>query len=113
MTIDLESKPAYGDDDKYIKTKIKKYAGHMIKNFRNKKMPREKGPCKSLSIIMLDSVIRANKKYYPQTLLEECKNEQKSIKMENLIDDELEKSRSNSDSNDETKSAIDNVNDNE
>ena len=24
---------------------------------------------------MLDSVIRANKKYYPQTLLEECKYE--------------------------------------
>ena len=27
---------------------------------------------------MLDSVIRANKKYYPQTLLEECKYEIKN-----------------------------------
>ena len=30
-------------------------------------MPKEKAPCKCLSIIMLDSVIKANKKYYPQT----------------------------------------------
>ena len=38
MRIDFESKPVYGDDDKYIKTKIKKYAGGMITNFPNKKV---------------------------------------------------------------------------
>ena len=54
-------------------------------------MPKEKAPCKCLSIIMLDSVIKAKKKYYPQTLLEEWKYEQKTIKIENLIDDGLEK----------------------
>ena len=32
--------------------------------------------------------------YYPQTLLEECKCEQEKIKMENLSDDDLEKSSS-------------------
>ena len=57
-------------------------------------MPKKKAPCKCLSIIMLDSVIKAKKKYYPQTLLEECKYEQEKIKMENLIDDDLEKSLS-------------------
>ena len=36
-------------------------------------MPKDKAPCKCLSIIMIDSVIEANKKYYPQALLEECK----------------------------------------
>ena len=71
----------------------------MNTNFQSKKMPKEKAPCKCLSIIMLDSVIRANKKYYPQTLLEECKYEQEKIKIENLIDDDLEKSESDSDSN--------------
>ena len=45
----------------------------MITNFQSKKMPKEKAPCKCLSIIMLDSVIKAKKKYYPQTVLEECK----------------------------------------
>ena len=108
MRIDFESKPVYGDDDKYIKTKIKIYAGSVITNFHNKKMPKEKAPCKCLSIIMLDSVIKANKKYYPQTLLEECKYVQEKIKIENLIDDDLEKSESDSDSNNETESDNDN-----
>ena len=46
------------------------------------------------TIIMLDPVIKSKKKYYPQTLLEECKYDPKKIKMENLIDDDLEKSSS-------------------
>ena len=71
-------------------------------------MPTEKAPCKCLSIIMLDSVIKANKKYYPQTLLEGCRYVQERIKIENLVDDDLEKSESDSDSNDETESDIDN-----
>ena len=101
MRIDFESKPVYGDDDKYIKTKIKIYVDNIITNFHNKKMPKEKAPCKCLSIIMIDSVIKANKKYYPQTLLEECKYVKESIKIENIIDADLEKSESDSDSNDE------------
>ena len=94
MKIEFDSESVYGDIDKHIKTKIKIYAGSMITNFQSKKMPKEKAPCKCLSIIMLDSVIKAKKKYYPQTLLEECKYEQEKIKMENLIDDDLEKSSS-------------------
>ena len=50
---------------------------------------------------MLDSVVKAKKKYYPQTLLEECKYEQKRIKTENLNDDDWEKSLSHNDYNDE------------
>ena len=38
---------------------------------------------------MIDSVIESDKKYYPQTFLEECKYEQKNIKVENYIDEEL------------------------
>ena len=41
--------------------------------FITKKMPKEKAPCKCLSIVMLDSVIKSNEKYYPQTFLGECK----------------------------------------
>ena len=91
MRIDFESKPVYGDDDKYIKTKIKIYAGSVITNFHNKKMPKEKVPCKCLSIIMLDSVIESDEKYYPQTFLEECKHVQEKIKFENYIDEELDR----------------------
>ena len=80
MKINFESKPVYGDDDKYIKTKIKTYEKSIITNFHNKKTPKEKASCKCLSIIMIDSVIKANKKYYPQILLEECKYIQEKIK---------------------------------
>ena len=41
MKITFESKPFYGEDVKYIKTKIKAYAGSVITNFHNKKMPKE------------------------------------------------------------------------
>ena len=60
MSTDFESKTVYGDDDKYIKTKIKIYTGSVITNFHNKKIPKEKAPCKCLSMIILDSVIKAN-----------------------------------------------------
>ena len=102
LKIEFDSNLVHGDNDKYIKIKI--YAVSMITNFQSKKMPR-KAPCKCLSKIMLDSVIKAKKKYYPQTLLEECKYEQEKIKMENLIDDDLEKSlfgESDNDFNDES-----------
>ena len=52
---------------------------------------------------MLDSVIRVNKKYYPQTLLEEYKYEIKKNKMENFISDDLDSS-----SSDESENEIDN-----
>ena len=103
-----DTKPVYGDDKKYIKTKIKTYGDSVITNFHNKNISKENAPCKCLSIIMLDSVIKAKKKYYPETLFKECKYEQKSIKIESLIDDDLEKSESDRYSNDETESDIDN-----
>ena len=57
----------------------------------------------------IDSVIRVNKKYYPQTLLEECKYIQEKMKIENYINEDLEDSESDSDNN-ETESDIDNDN---
>ena len=53
-------------------------------------MPKEKAPCKYLSIIMLDSVIKANKKYYPQTFLEECKYAQEKSESDRKIRKKLE-----------------------
>ena len=108
MKITFESKPVCGEDVNYIKTKIKMYAGSLITNFHNKKMPKEKAPCKCLSTIMVDSVFKANKKYYPQTFLEECKYMKKKIKIENYINEDLENSDSESDSNNEAESYVDN-----
>ena len=74
---EFDNKPVYGDDDKFIKTKTKIYGGSANTNLQDKKMLKEKAPCNCLSIIMLNSVIKAKKKYYPQILLEEYKYEQK------------------------------------
>ena len=63
-------------------------------------MPKEKIPCKCLSIIMLDYVIESEAKYYPQTFLKECKYVQEKIKFENYIDEELD-SDSDNDNNDD------------
>ena len=71
-------------------------------------MPKEKAPCKCLSIIIVKSVIKANKKYYPQTILEQCKYTQEKIKIENYINKDLEDSDSDSDSNNESPSDTDN-----
>ena len=57
---------------------------------------------------MIDSVIKANKKYYPQTFLEEYKYMQEEVKIENYINGDLENSDSDSGSNNETESDIDN-----
>ena len=80
----------------------------LLDRFHNKKILQEKAPCRFLSIIMLDSVIKPNKRYYPQRLLEKCICVQEKIKSENYIDEDLEKSESDSDSNDKTESDIDN-----
>ena len=48
---------------------------------------------------MSDSVIKVNKKYYPQTLLEDCKYEIKMNKMENLVNDYLDPSSSHESDN--------------
>ena len=37
MGIDFNTKPTYGDDEKYIKTKIKTYEDNITTNFYNKK----------------------------------------------------------------------------
>ena len=108
INIELDSELVYGDNDKYIKTKIKSYGGKVNTNFQSKKIPKENASYKCLSLIMLDSVIRVSKKYYPQTLLEECKYEIKKTKMENLINDDLDLSSSDdhadNESDGETKS---------
>ena len=67
MKLEFDSKPVYGDNVKYIKTKIKIYEDRVNTNFRGKKVPKENASYKCLSLIMLDSVIRVNKKYYPQS----------------------------------------------
>ena len=63
MDIEFDSEPADGDNDKYIKGKIKSQRDKVNTNFQDKKVPKENASCKCLSLIMLDSVIS---RYYFQ-----------------------------------------------
>ena len=85
LNIESDSEPVYGDVDKYIKTKLKTYGDKVNTNFQGQKVPKENASYKCISLVMLDSVIRVNKKYYPQTLLEECIYAIRKNKMDNLI----------------------------
>ena len=66
---------------------------------------------KSLSLLILDSVTRANKKLYSQTVLEECKYVIRKNKMENLINNDLNLS-SYDESDNENDNEINNESDN-
>ena len=83
----FNSEPVYGVNDKYIQRKIKTYGDKININFQGKKLSKQNTPCKWWSLIVLDSVIKVNKKYFPQILLEECIYEIKKTKMENVIND--------------------------
>ena len=111
MNTNFNTKPTYGDDDKYIKTKIKTYKNNITTNFYNKKgskkVPEEKISHKCLSIIILDSILDAYEKYYCQIFLEECKYVKENIKTRNYIDIEL-KSESDIDSDSDINSDTNN-----
>ena len=62
MNIEFDSEPVYSDNDKYITTKIKMYENRVKTNFQGKKVPKENASYKYLLLIMLDSIIRVNKK---------------------------------------------------
>ena len=85
MNIKFDSEPVYGDNDKYIKAKVKSYGDKVNTNFHGEKVPKENVSYYCLLLIMLDFCYQSKQKVlsYPQTLLEEYKYEIKKNKMEN------------------------------
>ena len=83
----FDSEPVY--NNKYINTKVKLYNNDIKTNFHVenniREVPKENCAYKCSSLIYLDSVIQTNKKYYPQTFLEECKYKFTNKKVKNLI----------------------------
>ena len=84
----FDSDPFY--NNKYINTKIRSYHNYIITNFhdndnKNNKLPEKIKAYKCMSLISLDSIIKINKKYYPQTLLQECVYKLINRKVENII----------------------------
>ena len=90
LGIEFDSEPVYGGTDSYIKTKVKMYDNKVNTNFQGKETPKGDSSYKCLSLIMLGSVVKVGKKYYPQVFLEECKYVKRKNKMFNYINDDLE-----------------------
>ena len=83
---EFDSKPVY--NEKSLKAKIKPYNGKINTNSHTNKIPREGSQYICLSVILIDSVFRTGKNYYPQASLEECKNVVKEQKIsKDIIDD--------------------------
>ena len=71
--------------EKYLKAERKSYNGIINTNFYNDKIPEEDSQFICLSVILIDSVFRTGKSYYPQVFLEECKYDVKEKKIPNYI----------------------------
>ena len=65
----FDSEPVY--NEKYLK--VKSYQGKINTNLHSDKIPKEGSQCICLLVILIDSVYRTGKSYYPQVFLEECK----------------------------------------
>ena len=84
----FDSDPVY--NNKYINTKIRSYNNDIMTNFhdidkKDNKLPEKNKRYKCMSLISLDSIIKINKKYYPQPLLQECVYKLIKRKVENII----------------------------
>ena len=95
LSIKFHSMPVY--DEKYIKAKVREFNGVIKTNFLGDEVPKENEHYTCIACITIDSVMRMEKKNYPQVYLEECKYRMKKTKMTKFIETEL-KSESESES---------------
>ena len=71
LKIKFHSMPVY--DEKYLKTKVREYDSKTKTNFLGNGVPKENMYYTCIASITIDSVMRIEKKNYPQISLEECK----------------------------------------
>ena len=77
-------------DDKYILAKLKMFKKKNITTFnKNNIVPIEKNHYICIPVIDIDSVLKIDKKAYPQAYLEECKYKLKKRKLVSFIDSEI------------------------
>ena len=84
----FDSDPVY--NTKYINTKMRSCNNDIITNFhdtdnKDNNLPEKNKAYRCMSLISLDSIIKINKKYYPQTLSQECVCKLINRKLENII----------------------------
>ena len=72
LNIKFHIEPIY--ENKYLKTKEREYDGVIKTNFLGNGVPKENMYYTCIACITIDSVMRMEKKNYPEVYLEECKH---------------------------------------
>ena len=88
LGIKFHSEPIY--EQKYLKTKVREFDGVIKTNFLGNGVPKENMHYTCIACKTIDSVMKMNKKNYPQVYLEECKYKIKKTQMSRFINAELE-----------------------
>ena len=76
-------------NDKYILAKLKIFKKKNLTTFDNNIIPTEKNHYICIPAIDIDSILKIDKKAYPQAYLEECKYKLKKRKLVSFIDSEI------------------------
>ena len=71
LNIKFHRKPVYGET--YIKGKVREFDDKIKTNFLGDGVPKENRHYTCIACIAIDSVMKTDKKNYPQVYLEECK----------------------------------------
>ena len=83
----MGSDPIY--DGSYIKAKFKTFSEVIKALFDGGEIPKERVEYVYIPCISFDSLLKVDRKYYPQVYLEQCKYKIKKREMKNLIDYEI------------------------
>ena len=78
LDIEFHSQPIY--ENKYIKAKVREFNGNIKTNFLDNDIPKENTYYTCTACITIDSVLKIDKKNYPQVYLEECKCKVKQVR---------------------------------
>ena len=104
LKIDFTVNPVLGDIYLVAKLKIFNKINRTTFNNNNNYIPIERNHYICISVIDIDSVLKIDKRAYPQAYFEQCQYKLKKIKIVNYIDDKIIDEDSDSDIDD----AIDN-----
>ena len=85
LNVKFHSQPIY--DDKYIKTKVNTFNNAINTLFSGDEIPKDRIHYICISAICIDSVLRRDKKNYPQVYLEQCKYKIKKRELVSFIDE--------------------------
>ena len=88
LGIKFHSEPIY--EKKYLKAKVREFEHEVRTNFLDNVTPKENMYYTCIACITIDSVMKMNKKNYPQVYLEECKYKIKKTQMPRFINVGLE-----------------------